>query len=179
MFFFDAENNNCTLKPRSIEHAYLAILNNDLKTAQVVFESVDSPAFVDILSGYIEQYPTYFEIRNFMEIDLDFLIKNEKIDYVEQFLGSLDFLSGINREVYKYAARVMFENKMYNSAIEYMEKSKIVFYNDPELHFMLARYYMGKNEFKTADYHLDECLKTVKDYYPALKMKTEIQKYFE
>lgn len=183
MFFFNIEGNDITFKPRSIEHAYLAILNDDLKTAQAVFESIDSPramwgkTFVDILMGYIERYPTYFEIRNFMEIDLDFLIKNEKINYVEQFLGSLDFLSGINREVYKYAARTMFENKLYKSALEYMEKSKKLFYKDPELHFMLAKYYIGLGEFKEADYYLSECLKFVPDYYPAIKMKQDINNF--
>ena len=59
-------------------------LDKDLKSAKKIFEIIDSPrakwgrAFVDILSGYIENYPSYFEIRNFLEIDLDFLIKNEK-----------------------------------------------------------------------------------------------------
>ncbi len=180
MFFFDIEENDSIFKPRSIEHAYLAILNDDLKTAQAVFESIDSPramwgkTFVDILMGYLERYPTYFEIRNFMEIDLDFLVKNEKINYVEQFLGSLELLSEINREVYKYIARVMYENKLYNASVEYMEKSKKLFYKDPELHFMFAKYYAGIGEYKAADFYLSECLKFVPDYFPAIKMKQDI-----
>ena len=106
MFFFSVDN-ELKFKPRSVEYAYLSILNNDLDTAQLIFESLDSPrarwgmALVDILNGYIEKYPSYFEIRNFLEIDLDFLIKNEKIDYTEQFLGAIDILIGINQEPYK------------------------------------------------------------------------------
>lgn len=184
MFFFDTNNKEKEFRPRSVEHAYLAILNEDLETAQAVFESVDSPracwgkAFVDIISGYIEKYPTYFEIRNFLEIDLDFLIKNEKIAYVEQFLGSLELLSKINQEVYKYVARVMLENKLYNVALEYMEKSKKIFYNDPELHFMLAKYYISKNELDESKHYLDECLKIIPDYFPALRLKEFIQNDF-
>ena len=185
MFFFDTSSVELKFKPKSIEHAYLAILDNDLRIAQAVFETLDSPrsrwglALIDILKGYIEKYPTYFEIRNFLEIDLDFLIKNEKIDYVEQLLGSLDFLSKINQEVYKYAARVMFENKLQNAALEYMEKSKNIFYNDPEIQFMFAKYYLNTHNLKKADNYLSECLRIVPDYYPAIKIKQNILNTFE
>ena len=180
MFFFDGVNVNNTFSPRSIEHAYLAILNEDLLSAQAVFESLDSPrsrwgmALVGIISGYLEYFPTYFEIRNFYEIDLDFLIQNEKFEYTENLLSSLYILAKINREVYKYTARVMYENKLYKTALEYMEKSKELFYNDPELHFMLAKYYESTNQFQTAKYYIDECLKIVPTYYPAIKIQEEI-----
>ena len=135
MFFFD-EDKQQIFKSKSVELAYLNVLNDDIKAAQTLFQEIDSPrarwgkSFTDILSGYIERYPTYFEIRNFLEIDLDFLIKNEKIDYIEQFLGSLTILAGINQEVYKYVARVMLENIHYRVAFEYLEKSKKTFYKD-------------------------------------------------
>lgn len=180
MFFFDDTVNNFIFKPRSVEYAYLAILKDDLNTARLVFESIDSSraiwgkALVDILSGYTEKFPTYFEIRNFFEIDLDFLIKNNKTHYIEQLLSSLKYLSQINQEVYKYTARVMLENKLYNSALEYMEKSKELFYNDPELHFILAKFYASQNNFKQAIFYIDECLKIVPSYFPALKIRKEI-----
>ncbi len=182
MFFF-TKNNISEFKSRSIEQGYCAILSNDLLSAQAIFESLDSPrakwgkAFVDILSGYIETFPTYFQIRNFLEIDLDFLIKNEKNEYIEQFLGSIDFLSDINQEVYKYVARVMFENKFYKASREYLEKSKNIFYNDPELHFMYAKYYIKTREYEKADFHLDECLNVLPDYFPAKVLQREISRY--
>lgn len=181
MFFFEEVNKDNIFKPRSVEHAYLAILNEDLTSAEAVFEAVDSPrarwgkALVGILSNYMEFYPSYFEIRNFYEIDLDFLIKNEKVGYVESLLGSLEYLSKINQEVYKYTARVMYENGYINASLNYMEKSKELFYKDPELHFMLAKYYFKTNQFKLSDYYLSECLSFVPSYYPAIAMKAEIQ----
>lgn len=182
MFFF-SKDNKIIYKTEGVEHAYFAILNSDLNLARKIFETVDSPrahwglAFVDILKGYIEKYPTYFEIRNFLEIDLDFLIKNEKIDYIEQLLGSLDLLKNINQEVYKYTARVMFENRFYKSCREYLEKSKDIFYNDPELHFLYAKYYIKTREYDNADFHLDECLNILPDYYPAKILQKEISRY--
>lgn len=182
MFFF-SENTNITFAPSSVEHGYFAILNDDLESAKLVFEHVDSPrgrwgrALTDTISGYIEKYPTYFEIRNFLEIDLDFLLKNNKIDYVEMLLGSVDLLADINEETYKYVARVMFENKLYKAAKEYMEKSKDVFYNDPELHFMLSKYYIHERAYLKAAFHIDECLRILPEYYPAKLLKSKINRY--
>lgn len=182
MFFF-SKNEEYNFKTGSVEHAYLALLGDDLKTARLLFKSIDSPraiwgkALVDILTGYIENYPTYFEIRNFLEIDLDFFIKNEKINYVEMVLGALEVLIEINQESYKYVARVMFENRLYQAAREYLEKSKNIFYNDPELHFLFAKYYIKTREYENADAHLEECLNILPDYYPAKCLQKEISRY--
>ena len=183
MFFFCKDFDTKKISQRSVEAAYLAILGDELKIAQAIFESLDSPrarwgkAFVDILLGYIEDFPSYFEIRNFLEIDLDFLLKNNRIDYVEQFLGSVDLLSSINIEVYKYIARAMFENRLYKSAKEYLDKSKNIFYNDPELHFMYAKFYIKSMDYDLADKHLEDCLRILPDYYPAKMMQKEISRY--
>ena len=175
MFFF--ENKIKEFKPRSVESAYLAILNDNLSLASAIFESIDSPRarwgmiLVSILDGFMYVYPTFFDIRNFLEIDIDFLIKNEKVDYVQMLLGALEFFSNINQETYKYVARVMYENKYYKVAREYMEKSKKIFYNDPELHFMYAKYFYVAGSFAEALFYIDECIKILPNYYPAKQLK--------
>lgn len=180
MFFFSKDS--AEVKPKSLEHAYLAILNDEIAVASEVFNSIHSPrakwgvVLCEILSGCIKTAPSYFQIRNFLEIDMDFLLKNEKLDYIEMLLGSLDYLVGINQESYKFAARVMFENKLYNASLKYMEKSKKYLYQDPELHFMLARLYINFHNYAQADYYLDECLKILPNYYPARVLKEEISK---
>ena len=182
-FFFYEDCSALDIYPNSLEHAYLAILNDDLDTALAVFEGLDSPRakwgriLISILNGFMNVYPTYFEIRNFLEIDLDFLLKNNKIEYVELCLGALDVLSSINQETYKFAARVMLENKLYSAAIKYMEKSKQIYYNDPELHFMLAKYYKDNLKYKDAYFYINECLKLLPTYYPALMMKEQIEEF--
>lgn len=173
--------NSIKIRPSSIEHAYLAILNNDLDTALEIFSGIDSPraiwgkVLVSILKGYLKSYPTYFQIRNFLEIDLDFLLKNEKIDYVEFILGALDELVQINQETYKFAARVMFENKLYQGAFNYMQKSKLIYYNDAELHFMLSKYYFNVHDYEEAEFYINECLHLIPDYYPAIVFKSKIE----
>jgi tetratricopeptide (TPR) repeat protein len=180
-FFFSDKCSELTIVPNSLEHAYLAIINEDLQSADAVFANLDSPrarwgrSLVSILKGFMTTYPTYFEIRNFLEIDLDFLLKNNKIDYVEQCLGALEVLSTINQETYKFAARVMLENKLFSAALKYMDKSKQIYYNDPELQFMYAKYYLDAQRYKDAYFYINECLKLLPTYYPALVMKERIE----
>ncbi len=179
-FFFSSDCSEFEIKPNSISHAYLAILNDDLEAAAHVFKNIDSPrakwgeCLVSILIGFMTEMPTYFGIRNFLEIDLDFLLKNNKIDYVEQCLGALDILSAINQETFKFTARVMLENRLYTSALKYMDKSKQIYYNDPELHFMYAKYYMSIHKMQEAYFYINECLKLLPSYYPAKQLKQKI-----
>lgn len=180
-FFFSDNCSELEITPNSIYHAYLAIINDNLDAAFDIFSKIDSPrakwgkCLVSILKGFMTETPTYFEVRNFLEIDLDFLLKNKKIDYVEQCLGALDILSKINQETYKFVARVMLENKLYTSAIKYMDKSKQIYYNDPELHFMYAKYYTDVNKNADAYFYINECLKLLPSYYPAQQLKQRIE----
>lgn len=184
MFFFD-ESIDKKIDFETIEYAYLCIVSDDLDAAQKIFLKIDSPRanwgkkLVDIIKGYVEIFPTYFEIRNFLEIDLDFLIKNKKIDYVEQILGSLDYLVEINQETYKYVGRVMYENRLYNSSIKYLEKSKKILYSDPELHFLLAKYYMNFRMYSEALFYINECIRILPEYYPARLLRQEINKFID
>ena len=180
IFFFYDDCSSICIKPNSLEHAYLAVLKDDLSAAEKIFMNIDSPrakwgkALVSIIKGYMQEFPTYFQIRNFLEIDLEFLIKNEKIEYVEQLLGALEYLAGINQQVYKFAARVMFENNLYSVALSYMEKSKEIYYNDPELHFMFARFFLNVNNYIEAERYIHECRKLMPDYYPAKLLEAQI-----
>ncbi len=181
LFFFNDDCSELKITPNSIEHAYLAILDDDLNTAEKIFSGIDSPRaiwgkrLVNILNGYLQDFPTFFEIRNFLEIDLDFLLKNQKIGYVEQFLGSLEYLATINMETYKFVGRVMYENKLKSAALKYFEQAKEIYYNDPELHFLLSKYFLDINNFENAMFYINECLKLLPDYYPALLQKEKIE----
>ena len=184
-FFFEKDCSNLKLKPDSLEHAYLAILNDDLDTALLIFKHLDSSraSWGEILTeilrdGHMQKMPTFFQIRNFFEIDVDFLIKNEKIDYVEQLLGALELFSTINQESYKFAARVMYENRLYSASFRYMEESKKIYYNDPELHFMYAKYYYESRKYKDAYFYINECLRLLPSYYPALILKEKIEEFY-
>ena len=182
MFFFEKDELS-KIEQISVEYAYLSIVSDELESAKVIFRGIDSSRanwgcfLVEALTGFVKRMPTYLEIRSFLEIDLDFLIKNQKIDYVESLLGATEYLININQETYKFVARVMYENSFYEACFNYLEKSKKIFYKDPELHFLYAKYYMNKKEILFAKFHIDECLKFLPDYYPAQKLNIEVSKY--
>ena len=71
----------------------------------------------------------------------------------------------------------MLENNLYSAAIKYLETSKQIYYNDPELHFMFAKYYMDITNYKEAQFYIDECLKLLPTYYPALMIKEKIEEF--
>lgn len=178
-FFSDSD---IEIRPNSIEHAYLAIIQDDLNAAEKILINIDSPRakWASVMLSIIKDrflyvYPTFFQIRNFLEIDLDFLIKNKKIDYVENLLGALEIFSSINQEVYKFAGRVMFENSLWTASLKYFEESKKIFYNDPELHYLLTKYYLKMNNIKEAYFYINECLKLLPTYYPAKILKQQIE----
>ena len=175
-FLFVEDVSNLSIKPNSLEHAYVAMLNDNLSASQTVFSNIDSPrghwgySLTQILQGNLINIPTFFQIRNFFEIDLNFLIKNEKIDYIEYLLGALEILSNVNPEIYKYAGRTMLANNLEVAALHYLESAKITLYNDAELHFMLANYYKKHNDINNVKYYVQECLKFAPNYVPALKL---------
>jgi len=71
----------------------------------------------------------------------------------------------------------MFENKLYKACREYLEKSKKIFYKDPELHFLYAKYYIKSRDYILADEHLEECTRILPDYYPVKILQKEIARY--
>ena len=79
--------------------------------------------------------------------------------------------------VYKYVARGLFENKYYELTKTYLDKSKDTFYQDPELHFLYAKFYIYFKNYNLAEYHLKECLFYIPDYYPAKSLLTSISPY--
>jgi len=181
MFFFYDNENEPIFKVNSIESAYLLLLNDELSSASEIFTIIDSPrsrwgkSLTEIISGYLKNYPTYFGIRNFLEIDLELLLRNNKIDYVEQVLGSLSILAEINTETYKYVSRVLMINNLYKAAEKYLMLAKNTMYNDPELHYLMTNYYLYNNDYKEADKCIKECLRILPDYYPALLLSKKIQ----
>ena len=94
----------------------------------------------------------------------------ERTEYLQYSYRKMNKLIGnsIVVNVLEEIFRAMFENKFYQAAKEYLDKSKDVFYNDPELHFLYAKYYTRFKDYEKADYHLDECLNILNDYLEML-----------
>ena len=121
-----------------------------------------------LLEGQKDYNITYFQIRNFLEVDLSsFLeLKNEKI--ISKIIGKLNILNRINGECYKYFGRVFLTYNYMPEALCFLKEYTKENEQDPEGHLLLARCCMKQGLFIEAQTAIKRCLWSAPEYYPAL-----------
>lgn len=165
-----------------LELAYCELLDENLDEAYRLFNSIKDDDIrahwaiflISLIKGNIKEYPSYFELRNFLEIDLNLLINYFKGNYVENIIRYADFMFTINPEVHKFIGRVLYNNGLKNNAFFFLNRAKDYFYNDPELHYLFAYIYYNDSDFKNAKKALDNCLHILPEYFPAISMKRKL-----
>lgn len=158
-----------------LEYGYCKFLSGDLGWAKGIFGTIASKDFradwakklIQFVEGYVAYPPSFFQIRNFLEIDLNLLILAKKPEYVENIINGADIFYSVNPESYKFIARVMMFNDFLEVAVHYLLKAKDKFYYDPEMHFMLAQCYIRTGEYPSAKKSILACLEILPDYIPA------------
>lgn len=171
------EQNNCVL-----EYAYCKLLSGDIEAAKSEFVKIERIDFradwgkklIQFIEGYVSNVPSYFQIRNFLEIDLNLLIKTGKAEFVENIINGADLFYSINPESYKFISRVMLYNDFIEIALYYLNKAKEKFYYDPEMHFMLANCYVKKGEISLAKEAVKNCLTILPEYFPAKRLQDKL-----
>lgn len=171
------EKNDCLL-----ELAYCKIINEDLAAAKSLFERIEDDDlracwgvfFSEVLAQDVKREPTYFEIRNFLEIDLNILINYYKGDYVENVIKYSDFMWYFNPECYKFIGRVFWANGMIPAAMFFLKRAKDKFYNDPELHHLLAYIYYSEGKIDECKKAINSCLEMLPEYAPTLSLKEKL-----
>lgn len=166
----------------TLELAYRDLVKDDLKKAKKRFDSLASRDvrakwglfLVNLIEGSVVRYPTYFEIRNFLELDIQMLIDNGKGDYVQKIARYADFLFSINPETYKFFARVFAANDLIAQAKFFLELGHSRFYNDPELHYLIADINLAEGKCDAALWAIENCLKILPNYHPAKTLKEKI-----
>lgn len=135
---------------------YCHILNDKISEAQVLLNLVrnSSPcinwliSLTNILDGKEDIFPSYFQIRNFYEQDLELFFQYNKEKYIKTIISKQDFLEYFNREIFKYTGRVLLNNNLLDKSEELLLKSLDIYYNDPETHFLLGEIYLNTDKEK-------------------------------
>ena len=162
-----------------VEAGYCDIILDNLKEAEQDFNvalEYDRRAhwgllLIQMIKGDISMRPTYFEVRNFLEMDLSSLILYGKSKYIEQIIRYADFLAFYNMECYKFIGRSFWANNYIPAAMFFLRLAKDKLYNDPELHYLLAYiYYYIDNDIKKCENEINTCLNILPKYYPARKL---------
>lgn len=165
-----------------LEFAYCQLLLGDVETAQSEFEKIENLDFradwgkklIQFINCHVLNVPSYFQIRNFLEIDLNLLIQAGQPQFVENIINGADLFYSINPESYKFISRVMLYNDFADVALYYLLRAKDKFYIDPEMHFMLANCYLKKNELFLAKESIKNCLAILPEYFPAKKLLAKL-----
>lgn len=166
-----------------LEYAYCKLFSGKAQEAKESFSKVASTDFradwgkklIQFIEGYVKDVPSYFQIRNFLEIDLNLLIRAGQAQFVENIINGADLFYSINPESYKFIARVMLNNDFVDVALYYLKKAKDKFYYDPEMHLMLANCYLKQSEKTLAKESLKNCLAILPEYFPAKKLLEKLQ----
>lgn len=172
------ENNNYY-----VEAGYCCIVLDELDKAKELFQEVqevDTRAkwgliLLQMIKGDILTFPTYFQIRNFLELDLSILILYCKGEYVEKIIRYADFMAYYNPECYKFIGRAFWANNLMSAAMFFLRRAKDKFYQDPELHYLLAYiFYNNDRNIDLAKKALCACLGILPEYAPAKKLYAQI-----
>ena len=127
-----------------------------------------------IIEMYVIHIPAFFQIRSFLEMDLDALLKAGQIKFAENIINGADLFAKANSESYKFIARVLVNNNYHSLAGVFLEKAKNVCYVDPELHYLCAKCSLHKHDINSAKKSLELAIETGFGYYPAKKLLNEI-----
>ena len=173
------QKNNCIL-----ELAYSKIFTDEPALAEELFKqscnlnprSKWGLKLAGMLLNKPVPYPTYFELRNFLEIDLNLLINYDKGAYADEILSYSDSFFSVNPEVYKYIGRVFWNNGLYSYGKFFLERAKNYFFFYPELHVLLANVYIAEGRPEKALSAVDNCLDILPDYFPAVVLKKKLTK---
>ena len=166
-----------------LENAYYELLSENLEKAKNLFNAVKNndirahwAAFmVSLIEGDVREYPSYFELRNFLEIDLNILLTYFKGNYVENIIRYADFMFTINPEVHKFIGRVLYNNGYREQGMFFLDRAKNYFYHDPELHYLLAYIYYCDKDYQRAQKAANDCLYILPAYFPAVSMLKKLK----
>lgn len=110
-------------------------------------------SLINVIRNIYDFPPTYMQIRNFFEQDMEMLFTCKQTDIIKKILSNCTYFEKYNKEIYKYCARVLVNNNHPDEAMTYINKSLDIYYKDPETHFIIGEIFEKKgmkNEAKIA-----------------------------
>ena len=163
-----------------VEAGYCCIVLDELNKAEKLFtlaKDYDSRAawglfLLQLIKDDIRSFPTYFQIRNFLELDLSIFILYCKETYIEKIIRYADFMAYYNPECYKFIGRAFWANNLMSASMFFLRRAKDKFYQDPELHYLLAYiFYHNEKDYSKCAKSLATCLEILPNYNPAVKLR--------
>lgn len=149
------------------------LLGNKDKARKLWFNAPESSAIcwgkslIDLIEAKVDYIPTFLQVRNFLECDLSYFIKADKVNYAENVIKCSNFLSDINPETNKFIGKALMNNGFPNLAVTFFLKSREIIPTDPEIYYHLAQYTYQLGALPEARRMLKQCLDLNITYTPA------------
>lgn len=167
---------------KKYECGYCKLMCANLYEAQSIWEKsrIDSPALkwglalIKIINLNVPENLSFFQIRNFLERDLTLLIENQHNQYAENVISATDILTEYNPETPKFVGRVLLNTNNFELAFEFLLKARNICYIDPEVHFLMAQYYIKHNDKTSAKRILQTSLDLNPEYFPASNLLKQL-----
>lgn len=164
------------------EYGRCRLLMGEMEETKKIWHSInnDTPAtlwgksLLEFINLYVINIPTFFQIRAFLEVDLDALLKANLINYCENIANGAHIFARNNQESYKFIGRVFVNNNYYDLAKLYLNEAKNLCYIDPEVHFLLAKCHLNEGNSQEAIKSLKTSIEKGYGYYPAKKLLENI-----
>lgn len=162
-----------------------SLLMSDLENARRLFALKENECtasnfglvVLNILENNFEKIPTYFQVRCFLEIYINFFIENNLFDYAQKLIDNYGFFTNINFETPKFIARVLNANN-YNTSVHFFADRAIELCEfDAEIYYINTLVYIKEKNIKEAKKWIKKCLSFAPEYYPILKLQKEIKAY--
>lgn len=160
------------------EYGRCELLNGNLENAKKIWQNIKedsspllwSKSLLEFINLYVVHVPTFFQIRAFLEVDLDALLKAGHITYCENIVNGAHLFAQNNQESYKFIGRVFVNNSYFDLAELFLKRAKDICYVDPEVHFLLAKCHINNNDINEAQKALKTSIEKGYGYYPAKKL---------
>ena len=159
-----------------LETAYCYLMLDNINKAKEFFNKAKSNDMravwglflLQMIEENIYSFPSYLQIRNFLEIDLSLLLIYCKGDYIKNIVKYADYMAFYNPESYKFLGRVFWAHNYLSASMYFLNKAKDTLYQDPELHYMLGYiYYYNEKDIKKSAKSISTCLEILPEYAPA------------
>lgn len=131
-------------------------------------------SLLEFINLYVVHIPSFFQIRAFLEVDLDAILRANLITYCENIVNGAHLFAQNNQESYKFIGRVFVNNEYFDLAELFLKRAKDICYVDPEVHFLLAKCYIKKRNLQEAKKALNVSIEKGYGYYPARKLLEKI-----
>jgi len=114
--------------------------------------------------------PSYLQIRNFLEMDISYFIRANKLSYAENIIKNDELFISINLESHKLIGRALLNNGFLNMAKKFLLKSLKIIDEDSENYYHMAQYYYAVGAYQDCTKMLETCIDLNSNYIPAIEL---------